>query len=594
MNSPSDSLQQAFPIHGEEIRVVELLPGTDLDAISLECRIITLDGGRNFEALSYVWGDMHTMRNVEISGYNVEITQPLYVAFQNLRDVHEKRTLWVDQVCINQSDDVEKSHQVSLMRTIYRKCSQCVIWLGEIPSDRQFSASDAKVAMDFVHIMAYDKSYLTKVQGFVTDDEHGKRARKAFEALIMGGNPWWSRVWTLQEASLPYAATLQWGPLTLPLKTIELAAFNLCQGWLCEIPSKEVAAEYEQLTRNFLYPVRGLSIARSGESPLNALMRWRYRQATDPRDKVYGLAGLLPSNSLSGIPSLRDVDYNVTSPTLFTRVTLDLIRFDKDLRSLVGARELRQITPEIPSWAIDFASSSAIGKRQTKWWQHSHRYLRWTASKGLDFRLETSENNKSLLLSGILIDRVQKVSGVYHVSIEDEIDDEKLRENIVQSRHLLNEHRTFWDRYFGTDYVSGGTLEDAFWRTMLGNLIMAETPKGVPKYYHMDDFEAYIGKGTHSRLTLSLYGLVPNHAFFITTKGYIGMGSPDVREGDEVRIFGGGRVPFVIRSLDNPPLEKPAGEIPNYHLICDAYVHGVMRGEAVIEKKEEVEVIKLV
>ncbi|KAF2829866.1 hypothetical protein CC86DRAFT_272032, partial [Ophiobolus disseminans] len=457
-----------------QIRVVDLLPGSGLDPITLECRIITLNGGRSFEALSYVWGDLLSPRTVKISGYNVEITQPLHVAFQNLRDSDETRTLWVDQVCINQLDDIEKSHQVSLMRTIYRKCTQCVIWLGEIPSDRQFSTVDAKVAMDFIHIMAYDKSYLTKVHTFVTHDGAGKRARKAFEALIMGGNP-----------------------------------------------------------------------------------------------------------CLSKFPAVRDVSYSITPATLFARVTLDLIRIDKDLRSLLGARELQHITPDLPTWAVDFASSSAIGKRQTKWWQHSHRYLRWTASKGLNFRLEASKDDKTLSLSGILIDRVQKVGEVYHVKIEDEIDDERVRETIVQSRRILEEYQASCSSDLEGDYVSGGTLNDAFWRTVLGNLIMAELPKGVPKYYHKDDFDAYVEKGTHSRLTLSLHGLVPNHVFFITTKGYIGMGSPDVQEGDEVHIFGGGRVPFVIRPQNISFLEGSDTKSRRYHLVCDVYVHGIMRGEAV-------------
>jgi len=55
----------------------------------------------------------------------------------------------------------------------------------------------------------------------------------------------------------------------------------------------------------------------------------------------------------------------------------------------------------------------------------------------------------------------------------------------------------------------------------------------------VDDFESYVDKGTHSRLTLSLHGQVPNHAFFITTTG-----SSDVRQGDDICIRGGGRVLF--------------------------------------------------
>lgn len=192
----------------------------------------------------------------------------------------------------------------------------------------------------------------------------------------------------------------------MPLKTIELAAFNLCNGWYCVTGSDEVATEFELLTSNFLYPVPGLGLARAGESSLNVLMRWRYRKATDPRDKVYGLTGLLSPESLAKIPALRDVNYGATSVELFTRVTMDLIRADEDLRSLVGARELAHITPNLPTWAIDFASSSPIGKRQTKWWHHSHRYLRWSAAKGLEKLLEASKDKKGLLLSGLVFDRV--------------------------------------------------------------------------------------------------------------------------------------------------------------------------------------------
>lgn len=587
-------LQQAFPIHDNEIRVVDLLPGSGLEPITFECRVITLNGGRGFEALSYVWGDLHARRTVEISGYNIEVTRMLYNAFQHLRKPDEKRTLWVDQVCINQHDDNEKSHQVSLMRTIYKKCSQCVIWLGDIPSDQEFSRLDAEVAMTFIHTLAYERGYSSEddcnLHTFVTDNDRGRRARKAFGALTMGGDPWWSRMWTLQEASLPFAATLHWGPLTLPLETVELAALNLCQGWFCEISSDEVAAEYERLTSNFLYPVRGLSIARAGETPLNVLMRWRYREATDLRDKVYGLIGLLPSDSLFNIPALRDVSYSVTSSTLFLRLTLDLIKLDQDLRPLIGARELPHITPNLPTWAIDFASSSAIGKRQTMWWHHSHRYLRWKASEGLHLRLEVSKDEKTLFLSGIMIDCVQKVSQVYYVSVEDEIDDEKLRENIAHSRSIVEEYETCCGK---ADYIGGGTLKDAFWRTMLGNLVMGEMPKGLPKDYHAEYFESYISKGTHNRLILSLHGLVPNHAFFITTNGYLGIGSSDLRQGDEVCIFGGGRVPFVIRAHDGLPSGGLKSESRRFHLVSNAYVHGIMRGEAVRQNKARLQMIEL-
>lgn len=48
--------------------------------------------------------------------------------------------------------------------------------------------------MDFIKIMAYERGYMAGDDDhgphiFLANDDHGRRARKAFEALIMGGNP---------------------------------------------------------------------------------------------------------------------------------------------------------------------------------------------------------------------------------------------------------------------------------------------------------------------------------------------------------------------------------------------------------------------
>ena len=122
-----DRSLQAFPICDIQIHVIDLLLGSGLDPVAFKCRIIALDIGRSFEPLSYVWGDIQAKRTVRISGYSVEVTRMSYTAFECLRYPVKKRTLWIDQVCIDQTNTDEKSHQVSLMRTIYKKCSQYVV-----------------------------------------------------------------------------------------------------------------------------------------------------------------------------------------------------------------------------------------------------------------------------------------------------------------------------------------------------------------------------------------------------------------------------------------------------------------------------------
>jgi hypothetical protein len=68
-----------------------------------------------------------------------------------------------------------------------------------------------------------------------------------------------------------------------------------------------------------------------------------------------------------------------------------------------------------------------------------------------------------------------------------------------------------------------------------------------------------------------------------TARGYIGKAGRAVRAGDEVWVFPGGYVPFVLRRTGNG----------TYKLVTHGYIHGVMEGELVGElvAKEKVDVV---
>jgi hypothetical protein len=59
-------------------------------------------------------------------------------------------------------------------------------------------------------------------------------------------------------------------------------------------------------------------------------------------------------------------------------------------------------------------------------------------------------------------------------------------------------------------------------------------------------------------------------SFFITQKGYYGLGPSVTKSGDECVILSGAKVPFVIHKDDKTMTHK---------LIGEAYVHGIMHGE---------------
>ena len=101
-----------------------------------------------YSALSYAWGqgeDAIPSEPIMVESKDsqrIKITPSLHAALSNFQGSHSK-VLWIDALCIDQTDAEEKSIQVERMATIYRKASDVVIWLG-----RSTQASDS--AMNFI------------------------------------------------------------------------------------------------------------------------------------------------------------------------------------------------------------------------------------------------------------------------------------------------------------------------------------------------------------------------------------------------------------------------------------------------------------
>ncbi|KAH8722981.1 heterokaryon incompatibility, partial [Phaeosphaeriaceae sp. PMI808] len=98
------------------------------------CELITisLDGieGR-FDALSYSWGSSTGRDMIMINGANVPVTMNLNAALRRVRNTERTKLLWVDALCINQTDIDEKNVQVMRMKKIYTESSRVLVWLGD-------------------------------------------------------------------------------------------------------------------------------------------------------------------------------------------------------------------------------------------------------------------------------------------------------------------------------------------------------------------------------------------------------------------------------------------------------------------------------
>lgn len=120
------------------IRILHLLPALsqwfpircELEEVSLD----ELEGKHSYEALSYVWGSSSGTVPVICHGKPLLITQNCRDALVHLRQRLNKRALWIDAICIDQTLSgpavQERNTQVQKMGDVYARADTVIIWLG--------------------------------------------------------------------------------------------------------------------------------------------------------------------------------------------------------------------------------------------------------------------------------------------------------------------------------------------------------------------------------------------------------------------------------------------------------------------------------
>jgi hypothetical protein len=97
------------------------------------------DYNPQYEALSHSWGKDAAIHRVYIKDEDLpsksskrylQIRSNLESALRHLRYPDRSRTLWIDAICINQGDALERGAQVKRMQKIYQRASLVVLWIG--------------------------------------------------------------------------------------------------------------------------------------------------------------------------------------------------------------------------------------------------------------------------------------------------------------------------------------------------------------------------------------------------------------------------------------------------------------------------------
>lgn len=124
-----------------EVRVLRLFGLGEDGLLHGELEVVSLlaDTRPNYEAISYCWGEISGRGCMLLNDIVFEAPASAIKVLKQFRPKEfsrqEPRILWIDAVCINQSDIEERGHQVGIMGQVFQSCQQALIWLGDSDGD---------------------------------------------------------------------------------------------------------------------------------------------------------------------------------------------------------------------------------------------------------------------------------------------------------------------------------------------------------------------------------------------------------------------------------------------------------------------------
>lgn len=175
------------------IRLLELLPDGST-SITCALRIARLDDLPPYMAVSYVWGSPDVTYEIIVDGRPLSVRQNIWNLLERLYRERHQGYLWIDAICIDQSSNAERSHQVALMGHIYSRATSVLVWLGLGTEEIEKAMVQlSRMAMRPMWTLAdWTSSFLAGIRAILLND-------------------YWDRVWIVQEYILARDLSVRYG-----------------------------------------------------------------------------------------------------------------------------------------------------------------------------------------------------------------------------------------------------------------------------------------------------------------------------------------------------------------------------------------------
>jgi Heterokaryon incompatibility protein (HET) len=564
------------------LRLITLHPGELDDDISISLNESDFDETKPpyYEALSYVWGSKHDPMPVFIEDERLPsggkkialalthpstqqkpdrlmMAQNLVVALRHLRRLTQERTLWVDALSIDQSNNKEKGIQVAMMGEIFRLAFRVIAWLGpeENGSDRAMG------------IMAHIGSQIVvNWQNFgitsAPDSDHpnlgdiNADVDLRFEEVIaiyhLISRPWYDRLWIRQEI---YLANAQ-AALLCGNHQILWVVFRRALVWL--YIQSSFLADFVLEIHHRLELIKGLIFQGEQLSLLEIRGRFHNALCQDPRDRIYAISSMLFHGDKSACP---EPDYSLPVGEVYQQVVLGWLNIFGILH-ILRVCELHANSPS-PSWVPDW----------------SHKATEDMLDRPL---LASSYLNPCYMFPR---DGVLRVAGAAKVALINEVHDIAMPSN-SNLEEIYDYIYTLLDgEDLSAEYIGGGSILEAYARTFVCDglyehmdssshlwLTLEAVKDTVASIHSESRFSPSQFVGTPGGTLLTKFSGWHGKNFIKCQEGYIGIAPPATLTGDRVCVLLGCSAPMVLRPTEDG----------SYIVVGECFVHGLVKGEALL------------
>ncbi|KAF2827843.1 hypothetical protein CC86DRAFT_369069 [Ophiobolus disseminans] len=316
------------------------------------------------------------------------------------------------------------------------------------------------------------------------------------------------------------------------------------------------------------------------------------RKASDPRDHIYALLGLVTPSS----NKLFDADYSKSTSWAYQKAMLYITESRQNLDYLISAA--KQGLPREPSWCVDFSRKKQLTYIESSWFQRRYGTNEGGAATGRETcQLLHDIDQSTLTLKGTIVGTVKLITLFAPPTTSKYCGPAAVNALIDKISSLKQLIYDSWASRLGQRIATSKVYAGDIWKLAAngqpGEVLFDEFSDIKDPYTlvaelgDMDAEDVLDGKYTCSddhfndiwkvitAITQGSSGL----GAFVTGTGYAGSGYVSLQEGDVVVVIFGCRMPLVLRPMDGGM----------YALVDAVYVDGIMRGEILADEATYIE-----